>query len=324
MTISTDERRPILIPDAHDCYLAILSGERTDPPPSPEVRQLLDVNLIAPDSRRPGHYQALDVEAAIRTWQTSLQTMAGTLLQEAQTVGVQLRDLSTAWRLARPGHAPTPGVEQVVGYETINARIDALTAESTTEIMTAHPTGPRPPHMLARSYGPVLTNLRRGVSVRTIYLPSVRTDDATARWAQTVIEQGAQIRTSSNFGRAIIVDHHIVVTSVLTPWAGSGSAPDRALFVTDPDLVGHFVAGFERDWNRAEPWDGVDQGVTPTDLQQQILKRLACGMEQLEIADELHVSLRTVAARIAELREQTRSRNMNQLMNWFGKHGSHS
>jgi DNA-binding CsgD family transcriptional regulator len=318
--------RPFLIPAAHDLYLRVLRGELTNPPESPELGQLLDVHLLAPDPDRAGHYRALDVGRALRTWQGGLHTMASNLLLEAQTVEAQLQPLATAWNQAQAGKASAPGVEVVHGYDEIDRRLGPIIASCRVEAMTAHPTGPRSPKVLARSYERDMPLLRRGATMRTIYLPAVRGDAPTARWAQTMTEQGVQIRTSTDFCRVIIIDYHTVITSVLRreDQITEPEPNDAAMIITHPALVAHWMAGFERDWARAEPWSGTltkpapKLPLTPTDVQ--ILDCLAQGMDQDEAAAAHHVSRRYVTGKLAALRAATGVKSHGQLMFWWGKH----
>ncbi|MFI6446593.1 hypothetical protein [Kitasatospora sp. NPDC050543] len=313
------DSRPFLTPAAKRLYLRILSGRETAPPESPALDQLLGVRLVAPDPHRAGHYQAQDVQAAVQQWQASLQTMAGQLLAEARSIPAQLRELSSAYQVAHPGGSGSGSLEYVTGFEAINARLEPLVTSVTQELLTAQPTGPRPAHILAMSYQRDLGVLRRGASMRTIYLPSVRKDGPTARWAQTMTDEGAEIRTSYEFQRAIIIDRRVAVTSVLTPWEGPGPEPDRALFCFDEGLVRLLVASFERDWARSEPWDGTDPGVELTELHQDILRRLAAGDEQDEAAVALSISRRTISNRLAELRRKTGCQTVAQLLYWWAR-----
>ncbi len=264
-----------------------------------------------------GEWEPADVDMVIHQWQATLQTMAGQFLAEAQLVPAQLRELSDAYRRSRPKIAP---VEYVTGTQAINERIAAAVRGASEELLSAQASGPRPAHVLAASYVQDMAALERGLVLRTIYLPSVRGDEPTARWARTVTERGAEIRTSRHLSRMIIIDRRLAVTSVLTRGEPDPVAVDRAVFITDETVVQLLVAAWERDWARAQPWDGVDAGVTLTQLQRDILEGIGRGLEQEDVAAELHVSRRTVANRLSELREATGSRNIAQLMYWYGLH----
>ncbi|MFJ2863661.1 hypothetical protein [Kitasatospora sp. NPDC087314] len=293
--------------------MRMLDGERA-PDDGADLRLLIQSQLVErhPDT---GEWEPSDADVVIHQWQTTLQTMAGTFLAEAQSVPIQLRELSDAYRKARPKLTP---IEYVVGTQAINERIGAAVREAREELLSAQASGPRPAHVLAASYVQDMAALERGLKLRTIYLPSARTDEPTARWAKTVTERGARIRTASHLSRMIIIDRRLAVTSVLTRGEPDPVAVDRAVFISDETVVQLLVAAWERDWERADPWDGTDRGVTLTSLQTAILDGLGRGLDWEEIGAELHISKRTVANRLAELREATGSRSIAQLMYWYG------
>lgn len=311
--LDTDDGRLLLTSAAKDLYLRMLDGAKA-PTDSPSLQLLIQSHLVErhPDT---GDWEPADVDVVIHQWQTTLQTMAGQFLTEAQSVPRQLRDLSDAYRKARPKVAP---IEYLVGTQAINDRIGEAVRNATEELLSAQTSGPRPAHVLAASYVQDMAALERGLSLRTIYLPSVRTDEPTARWAKTVTERGAQIRTSCHLSRMIIIDRRLAITSVLTRGEPDPVSVDRAVFITDETVIQLLVAAWERDWARAEPWDGNGPGVMLTPLQQSILEGISRGLEQEEIAAELHISKRTVANRLAEVRELTGSRSIAQLMYWYG------
>jgi sugar-specific transcriptional regulator TrmB len=301
-----------------DLYLRILSGAETSPPPSPARDQLISVGLVAPDPGRPDRMQALDVDAAVRQWQASLVQVAVGMLSEAQSVPAQLSGMASAYRAAHPGRSLTPGVEVVTGFRAINERLETLVNGCTRELLTAQPTGPRPADLLAVSYQRDLGVLKRGATMRTIYLPSARADGPTARWALTMTERGAQIRTGRTFGRAIVVDRRVAVVPVLEPWSSTEVAPDRAAVVTDEILVALVCGSFERDWTHSEPWGG-EQEPELLPVHVGILSCLARGMEQDGIAAQLEVSRRTVTSRLAELKTMVGAATVPQLLYWWAK-----
>ncbi|MEV7358228.1 hypothetical protein [Kitasatospora sp. NPDC091276] len=301
-----------------DLYLKILSGAESSPPPSPARDQLISVGLIAPEPGRPDRIQALDVDAAVRQWQSSLVHMAAGMLSEAQSFPTQLAGMASAYRAAHPGRSMTPGVEIVTGYRAINERLEAIVTRCTRELLTAQPTGPRPADLLAVSYQRDLGVLKRGATMRTIYLPSVRSDGPTARWALTMSERGAQIRTGRTFGRAIVVDRRVAVVPVLEPWSSTEVASDRAAVVTDGVLVALVCGSFERDWAHSEPWGGTQESeLLPIHVG--ILSCLARGLEQDQAATQLEVSRRTVTNRLGELKAMAGATTVPQLLYWWAK-----
>ncbi|MFI2612032.1 hypothetical protein [Kitasatospora sp. NPDC018619] len=318
MESDTVDGRLFLIPEAVDLYLKILSGAELSPPPSPARDQLISVGLIAPEPGRPDRMQALDVDAAVRQWQSSLVQMAAGMLSEAQSFPTQLAGMASAYRAAHPGRSVSPGVEIITGLKAINERLETLVNSCTRELLTAQPTGPRRAELLALSYQRDLGVLKRGAALRTIYLPSVRADGPTARWALTMTERGAQIRTGRTFGRAIVIDRRAAVVPVLEPWSSTEVAPDRAAVVTDEVLVALVCASFERDWAHSEPWGGA-QEMELLPIHTGILSCLARGLEQDETAAQLEVSRRTVTSRLSELKVMASVTTVPQLLYWWAR-----
>ncbi|MFD5916153.1 hypothetical protein ACFVYP_07165 [Kitasatospora sp. NPDC058201] len=252
-----------------------------------------------------------------RARQTELIRAAGDMLAEAQAMPHHLADLASAYRAATAGQT-VGGVEILTGLRAINERLEGLVNSCTQELITAQPTGPRPAELLAISYQRDLGVLKRGAHMRTIYLPSVRSDAPTGRWALTMTEQGAEIRTGATFGRMIIVDRRAAVVPILDPWSLEASAPDQAAVITSELAVGLAVASFERDWLHAEPWDGTPEAELKQ-IHVDILRCLARGLEQDEVAQELGMSKRTVQGRLADLRAATGCRTQSQLLYWWAK-----
>lgn len=307
--------RPVLTSAAKALYRRLLSGD-TQHEHTAALQQLIDAHLAAPAPLRAGHFQALDATAAMQRLQEQLRLTATAALHDAALVPGQFHDLTTAYQMANPGR--TGGChEYVTGGEEINSRLEVLISTCTTELLTAQNSGPRSAETLAKSYSRDIGVLGRGAKMRTLYLPSVRNDGPTARWAQTMTEQGAQIRTSTLFGRAIIIDRRVALIPVLTPWEGPGDEPPRAIFVTDEGAVRVHAAHFERDWERAQPWDGSMTGITIQATHRAVLACLSRGLDQTEITAELGVSKRTVAAWVAELKEITGCRSVGQMMFWW-------
>ncbi|MGW6913691.1 hypothetical protein ACWGB8_07715 [Kitasatospora sp. NPDC054939] len=303
-----------------DLYLGVLSGRRTNPEPCPELDQLRATHLLAPDAGRPGHYVALDPAAALRDRRTELLREVSDLIAEAQILPVQIADFAAAYEAK---HGPTAGqqrggIEILTGKAGINERLEGLVGECKRELLTAQQLGPRPADLLALSYQRDLGVLRRGAMMRTIYLPSVRTHAPTARWALTMTEQGAKIRTGRAFGRAIVIDRRVAFVAVVDPWSGEELTKEQAAVVTAPALVAAISAGFERDWARAEPWDGTTE-VALLPVHVGILGCLARGLDQDDAAAELSISRRTVNNRLAELRRIAGAATVAQLLYWWAR-----
>lgn len=299
-------------------YQRILAGEQPTRRDQAVLSHLIELELVA-QNRRDDRYEALNPETAVRHLQTSLQLTATRALTEAQLVNGRFQELTAAYGLAHPGGTGA-GADIVTGFPAINERLEVMVSSCQTELLTAHPTGPRPAHVLAMSYKRDLGVLERGAKMRTIYLPSARHDGPTARWATTMTEHGAKIKTSNNFGRVIIVDRRVAVTSVLDLKAEKEIRLDQALFITSEEVVRTLVAAFERDWIRAACWDGTPGGPVLSDQQRDLLRLLGEGNEVAAAAEKLGISPRTAATRVAEAKAEVGTDSLAGLLYWFGRH----
>ena len=80
-----------------------------------------------------------------------------------------------------------------------------------------------------------------------------------------------------------------------------GLANERRLLVRQPGLVELVVSYFEALWDRAVAVPALDHGEAPPDLNELLLRQLAQGAKDEQIARTLGVSLRTVRRRIAAI-----------------------
>ncbi|MFD4394624.1 LuxR C-terminal-related transcriptional regulator [Kitasatospora sp. NPDC058478] len=295
--------------------LAISDGFAPDPR-SPELSELLAFGLITPHPDRPdGRFLVLNPAHATGRRQAELYRAARDAITAAEALPDSLRDLSISYRSTE---RPRVGaVEYLEGTQAINARVSEIIADATQELLTSQPHGPRPRARLDISRHRDLDAIRRGVSMRTLYRATVRTDETTAYWAAQMTSAGGHVRTLDGaFARAIIVDRRSSIIDA------PGATPDqlRAVIVEDVAVAGYVAAQFDRDWAAAMPWAGnklQDETRALTDLQISICQLLATGQDQRQIARELDVSHRTVTHQIAQIKEISGTGSIFQLAVWW-------
>lgn len=311
----------LLNPETRQLYLDILAGQSVAPP-GPDLDHLVSLRLVAPDVSRPGHYLPLDPEPVGHHWQTTMQAVASTMLEQASFLPKQLRELSTAYRRAQRSDQGG-GYEYLTGLQVIQDRLTPLLAGCREELLTAVPRTSRPPELLALSYRRDLEVLHRGATMRTIYPTAARADGPMGAWTSTMTTAGAEVRTSlSPFARATVIDRRAAVVDVLTPWTGPDPAPDRAFILYDEGLVAHVIDAFERVWAASSSWDGNAPLPVVTPVQRRILRLLASGMDQPQVAAALSVVTRTVVLQLKLVRETVGAASLPQLMYWWAKHES--
>jgi DNA-binding CsgD family transcriptional regulator len=80
-----------------------------------------------------------------------------------------------------------------------------------------------------------------------------------------------------------------------------GFADEPRLLVRQPALVGALTYLFEAYWDQASPLPDLDVRRPRVDLRGNLLRQLAAGAKDEQIARTLGLSLRTVRRRVAEL-----------------------
>ncbi|GAB2688519.1 LuxR C-terminal-related transcriptional regulator [Kitasatospora kifunensis] len=298
-----------LLPDgqARELYLTLLAQSG-----------LFRIEDVSPDQLL-AFEQLLAAGLAVREhndmcWLVNPRTVATRLSAELRTVGLELfaraqepsaalADLAQAYDSAsRPSIAPNV-VQRLDEPEHVQQRVDQLALACEREILSMQPGGARPAEFLPY-LGPAVRDWReRGIALRTIYQPGARSDPGTAAYAAYATGLGARIRVlEEDFRRVLVFDRTTAVVAAHNDDLG-------ASFIEDPVLVELVVAGFERDWVRAEPvrWE------PPADAAGPLPALLVQGLTQRAIATRLGLSERTVAAQIAALREKYDAETLFQL-----------
>ncbi|WP_431679579.1 LuxR C-terminal-related transcriptional regulator [Kitasatospora sp. KL5] len=235
---------------------------------------------------------------------------AGTrMLLQAEEMPDALEDLVQAYDATPPRVDRASEVQHVHGFGQIRHRILQLEAEAREEGLALQPGGARPSAHLAAGRDRAREFLARGATLRTVYQPGARLDEATADYAAELTEHGARFRILAEpFVRMLIFDRRIAVL----PAAADNSS---AAFVEDPAAVAFLVGVFERDWARAEQvqWRTVHQDGKGLPVHEQVGRLLAQGLTQRTVAGRLGLGERTVAGHIARLRELYGAETLFQL-----------
>ncbi|MCX4747560.1 winged helix-turn-helix transcriptional regulator [Kitasatospora sp. NBC_01287] len=186
----------------------------------------------------------------------------------------------------------------------IQQRLDQLGQGCRREIMLAQP-GKRSTFVAEHAKSAARDLKERGVRMRVLYQPPARLDPEHRDYAACATRLGFRLRILDEpFRRALIFDREMaVVSAVEGHWT--------ATFIEDPVLVEVVVAGFERDWARAERVRWEEPVAAESDGP--LVALLARGLTQRAIATRLGLSERTVAAQISRLRERHDARTLFQL-----------
>jgi sugar-specific transcriptional regulator TrmB len=278
--------------EATQLYLAVLAaGGRIPldaPPPlgtgrTPErhqalLDQLVAIGLMLPN-RIDGCYVAVSPRAVAERLGADLRSRATRLLLDAGRLPAALDPLARAYdAVPRPADRTGQAV-YVDGQEGIRLRIAQLVSDCRLELLSAQP-GLRPPAVLELAHTQDRRMLSRGATLRALYQPVALTADSAVRHATTMTEHGAQLRVLDEpFLRLIVIDRRVAVI----PAAEDHS---RAAFVEDPAAIAYLVAGFERDWARAEQvhWHGLDARTLTRTIADRVGRLLAQGLTPRAVA----------------------------------------
>jgi DNA-binding CsgD family transcriptional regulator len=209
-------------------------------------------------------------------------------------------DLASVYALnqARMG---VSGLETLQGLEQVRVRLTELNRRATAELLAFMPGGALSVAALDASRPLDEHSLGAGVSLRTVYLDSVRNDRSTTEYAQWLSESGGEIRTSPFLPlRMLIIDR----SSAVLPLDPDDSR-QGAVVVHSPGVVAALVALFESVWDRATPFgqQHLPEGYSdiPSPQEAALLLLLAQGHTDEVAARKLGLSLRTVRRMMASL-----------------------
>jgi hypothetical protein len=290
---------------ARDAYGRITRHEALTDQDTAAVDELRAWGLVTADPDLPDIPVALDPqEAGRRRLESELRGLAERAshlagIPEASD-GLALHFERAKWRSGRGSEfLSEPGV--------VNARIGDALGSAREELLTAQPGGPRNRELLQIAVDRDSKALERGVSVRTLYLDSVRDDAVTREWATTMTGLGANFRTLVRpFQRCVIVDRK---QAFISDYVVKDAPAHAAWHVMDRAMVAWIAEGFEESWRRAEVWHGQARaaengpaGTRTTRVQREILRDMAGGVEQRVTAERVGMSLRKLTYEIGQLR----------------------
>ncbi|MEY9932413.1 DNA-binding CsgD family transcriptional regulator/sugar-specific transcriptional regulator TrmB [Catenulispora sp. GP43] len=212
--------------------------------------------------------------------------------------------------------------EELIGVDEVRLRLKTLTAQAQNELLALVPDPVQRPDTLAASKPLDAALLERGVTMRTVYLNSIRNDPASIAYTDWLAGIGGRIRTAPTVPlRLIIVDRATALVPIDPRDSSAG-----ATVLTGAGAVSAMCALFEQIWNAARPLGLPSprgaQGLGPEE--REILRMLANGETDEHIARRLGVSTRTVGRKASELMRRLGTRSRFQMgvraseLGWLG------
>jgi DNA-binding CsgD family transcriptional regulator len=195
------------------------------------------------------------------------------------------------------------GGERLLGLDAIQGRLEELGRGMVGECMGVHP-GPAQRAEDLEAGKPLDEEaLARGVTFRTLYQDSVRSDPTTIAHAHWLLERGGEVRTAPVVPqRMVIVDRRQALVPI-----DPANTRKGALHVTEPGIVKALVDLFELAWATAVPLGAVHERDPETglnDAEKEMLRLLASGITDEAASRRLGVSRRTVLRMMASVMER--------------------
>jgi DNA-binding CsgD family transcriptional regulator/sugar-specific transcriptional regulator TrmB len=218
--------------------------------------------------------------------------------QEIEEGRVALARLVSELQNVRKG----PDVEVLETAAEARDRLATLTDGCTQELCTFVPTRATSSRALESSRALSQVLLERGVRMRTVYLESIRNDQATWDHATWLRNNGAEIRLAATVPvRLQIIDQDHAMVPLTDTESGSG-----AVVMTSPGVVAALMALFAQTWRSATPL-GADRQRDDDGLsvqEHELLRLWAKGATDEAAGRRLGVSLRTVRRLSSSLMER--------------------
>lgn len=272
------------------------------------LERLADLALVRP----PGatrRWRAVNPEAGLAALLSRQEAEASRRQAELEHSRGAMAGLIAEYARAN-GQSHASGVEMLTTLEDVRDRLEQLAADAMAEVLSFAPGGPQPAAVMEASRALDQQSLQRGVRMRTVYLDSVRNDQATVQYAQWLNELGGTVRTVPALPlRMIIADSAVAVVPLDPEAPGKG-----AVLLRSPGVLAALRALFEQVWETAKPLGEESQRDASglTDQERQLLRLLADGLTDERAAQRLGVSLRTVRRMMSTLMTRMDSRSRFQ------------
>lgn len=271
-----------------------------------QVREYLDAladrALVRVSQQHPGLLLPVTPEAALAQL---LHQQEQELAEHQRRITAQ-RDAITRIVTARVQAADDRAdahIEHVTGLDAIHARFERIALATATSVDSLMPVVNLPEQMLHDAWPLDEGLLRRGVTMRSLYLEAIRNDAPLAAYARDLQACGAHVRTSPTLPqRLFIADRRIAVVPLDPRVRGVGVA-----LVSAAGVIASLLELFEAVWRDAAPLDvgnPVDAATGLSDTERTLLTLLAEGATDEAVAKKLSVSLRTVRRIMADLMQR--------------------
>ncbi|MFK0223762.1 helix-turn-helix transcriptional regulator [Streptomyces vinaceus] len=202
-------------------------------------------------------------------------------------------------------------LERLPTLEAVRFRLSELADSIEQETLAFATGGPQTPENRAASRPLATAVLGRSISMKTIYLDSIRNDSGSLEYARWLVAEGAEIRTAPYLPtRMQILDRRMALIPLDLDDSSQG-----AMLIHERGIVATLCAFFDVIWMSATPIvEAKTRASDPISPQsRQLLLLLSQGHTDDVAARKLGVSLRTERRMISELSERLGASSRFQL-----------
>ncbi|QKW10512.1 hypothetical protein HUT18_32930 [Streptomyces sp. NA04227] len=265
---------------------------------------LTQLHLLKPVPGQPDTLIPLSPDAATAELLATTEHHIQQLQNAVTHTRNRMQTLQPLYYESRQHRNHTEAFDIITDITTLQKTLNDHGLHAQKEILTAQPGGPRPPDILENARPRTLNNLQRGLTIKHLYQHTARTDLTTVNYIRTITHHGAHVRTTDQLiDRIIIYDRE----TVFLPEQNITHRQPGAALIREPTLVQFLCKTYDHLWNNATPYTPH----TPTtphithDLKHAIIKLLAQGHKDENVARKLGMSVRTCRRHIAQIMEQT-------------------
>jgi len=199
------------------------------------------------------------------------------------------------------------GMDRLDGLDAIQSRLEELTHRASRECLSFMPGGGQSAQSLDASRPLDELMLARGLPVLTVYLTSVRNDQATLQYARWLTESGGEVRTTPTLPlRMVMFDREVALLPVNPVDTRAG-----AVQLTGQGVIVALHSLFQQVWEVATPVGDESRHLDAdiTSAERELLRLLAQGVTDEVAARRLGVSLRTVRRMMSAIMERLGARS---------------
>ena len=265
------------------------------------LNRLADLTLLRPSLEVPEQLRPVDPEMGLQVLlkqqQTRLLEQQHRFLRSQEAVSRLISEYTADRQAGLPS-----GAERLEGMDAIQTRLEELAYRATSGCLSLMPAGGQSETSMAASRPLDEFMLRRGNSVLTVYLDSVRNDAATMAYARWLTELGGTVRTTPTLPlRMVLFDREIALLPIDPEDTRLG-----AVQVSGRGVITALVTLFEQVWEASIPLgDESRHGEEElTGQERELLRLLSQGLTDEVAARRLGISLRTARRMMAGIMER--------------------